>query len=117
MVVEKCESDPAWADIKGFTCTNYEKKGWCVNGDVGPNWDVQFGDFADYTIGFDPAADQACCECGGGIDEVRTDEALLLCSLPLSYNGYLSSTLLSRIFSLLFSHTSLLLSRLTRCPM
>ena len=58
-----CQDVPGWhttTDGDAFTCSDYEKYGWCLNGEKGPN-------FPPGTI-FDPGtggktAQQACCAC------------------------------------------------------
>lgn len=58
---EECISlPPEWMDEDGDGCTAYGDGGWC-----GATWQGSVGGTAGFT------ADEACCECGGGISRRR----------------------------------------------
>ena len=62
-------TDLPWASSNGWTCGEYgysEEKGTkCADGGYGPDWDAEWGAFADWANDDGVHAGQACCECGG----------------------------------------------------
>lgn len=58
-----------WHDKDNLSCYDYKTFGWCENGDVGPQWDAEWGSFELYipttdNPDFDVSAADACPACG-----------------------------------------------------
>lgn len=68
-----CRDNPThWTDRQGIGCGYYARAQWCVPGQghkPGPGWGKNWGAFGLYAKDH-IAAPEACCSCGGGIEDV-----------------------------------------------
>eukprot|EP00667_Euglena_gracilis_P032336 EG_transcript_49376 len=70
-----CVDQTGWKDSNKYTCSDYQRFGWCKGGWYGPKWNVTWGMFSRYCVPSSTGcvgADVACCACGrnAGLDAV-----------------------------------------------
>jgi len=57
-----CKENTNWRTLVGWQCIDYERNGWCENGDVGSKWNNRWS-WSEDINGL--SARRVCCICGG----------------------------------------------------